>query len=129
MELVLNLGWVVLATLMCWLWLHHAPIQGADRRTQLVALALIILILFPVISVTDDFASLQNAAETVCRERKDIVGAISHAALHPVVATFPPHFAQLSFESFYVAVLDNLLPPAVKVPAMASIQNRPPPTA
>ena len=47
MELLLNLAWALLATLMFWLWLCHAPCQGI-RRTQLVALAVVIVILFPV---------------------------------------------------------------------------------
>jgi hypothetical protein len=129
MELVLNLGWLVLATLMCWLWLHYAPIRGADRRIQIVALALIILILFPVISVTDDIVALQNPAETVSYERKDNVCAHAHDTLHPVVGTIPPLFAQLSFTLFCVAVLDNPHALAAKAPTMATVRNRPPPAS
>jgi hypothetical protein len=39
------------------------PAAGATRRTQMVALAVLILILFPVISVTDDLQAIQNPAE------------------------------------------------------------------
>ena len=54
MEIILNLAWIFLAAVIMWLWLRYAPCEGASRRTQVAALAMLIVILFPVISVTDD---------------------------------------------------------------------------
>jgi len=65
MELVLNLAWALSAVVFFCIWLRHARHAGADRRTQLVALAVLILILFPVISVTDDLQAMQNPAEAI----------------------------------------------------------------
>jgi hypothetical protein len=129
MELVLNLAWMVMATLMYWLWTHYAPHKGADRRTQLVALALVILIMFPVISVTDDMMMAQSPAETNCCQRKDYACANAHSTLHPIADAILPFFAELSSDSFHFAILGALLVPVVKVPAMDSIQSRPPPAA
>jgi hypothetical protein len=115
--------------LMCWLWMHYAPPQGPSRRTQLIALALVIAILFPVISVTDDFMMAQNPAETDCCQRKAHAGVNAHPTLHPVAVTLSLFLVELSSDSFQFAVQDNLLDLTAKVPAMASIQNRPPPAA
>ncbi len=129
MELLLNLAWALLATLMFWLWLCHAPCQGI-RRTQLVALAVVIVILFPVISVTDDLQMAQNPAEaTDCCARRNHAALCPHS-IFPAVATLPsPVFAELSFGFLRFATPSYLPAPTVKISAMASIQNRPPPAA
>jgi hypothetical protein len=127
MELFLNLAWMLLATLTYWLWVSYAPRKGADRRTQLVALALVMLILFPVISVTDDLMTAQNPAETDCCQRKGHVHVNDHPMLHPVPEFALPSFAAIHSGSTCFAVPDNLTAPPVKVPALHSIQNRPPP--
>jgi hypothetical protein len=129
MELTLNLAWMVLATLMCWLWMRFTPQQGPTRRTQLVALALVILILLPVISVTDDLMAAQNPAETDCCQRKHHACSSEHPQLYAVAALSLPLLAGPSFGWRRVAVPRNLTTPQVKIPAMSSIQNRPPPAA
>jgi hypothetical protein len=120
-----------MATLMFWLWMCHAPCQGI-RRTQLVALAVVIVILFPVISVTDDLQMAQNPSEAdayyLCTRRDHV--AVSQHSIFPAVATLPPPvFAELSFGFLRFAAPSHLADPLVKIPAMASIQNRPPPAA
>jgi hypothetical protein len=129
MELALNLAWIVLTALMVGLWVRFAPHEGSSRRGQLVALALVILILFPVISVTDDLMTAQNPAETDCCQRKGHVCAIAQHTLHPSAALILPAFSGFSSGSFQSAAQGYLSTPLVKVPAMGSIQNRPPPTA
>ncbi|MGO9775099.1 MAG: hypothetical protein ACLQGT_14010 [Terracidiphilus sp.] len=131
MELLLNLAWAVLATLMLWLWICHAPCKGI-RRTQLVALAVVIVILFPVISVTDDLQMALNPAEAdayyLCTRRDH--AAVSLHSIFPAVANLPPPvFAELSFGFLRFAAPSHLPVPTVKIPSMASIQNRPPPAA
>ena len=129
MELVLNLAWVLLAALMFWLWLQFAPRAGVDRRMQVVALALLILILFPVISVTDDLQAAQNPAETDSCQRRDHVVSSAHSVF-PAVAALPlPVFAELSFGVLRTAAPGSLSAPLVDHPALAPIQNRPPPAA
>ena len=129
MELVLNLGWALSAAMFFGIWLRHSRQAGADRRTQLVALAVLVLILFPVISVTDDLQAMQNPAEADCCLRRDHVVSTAHSIFPSVAGVPPPVFAELSFGFLQVAAPGSLSAPVVDHPALAPIQNRPPPTA
>ena len=129
MELVLNLAWGLLATCMFGLWLRHCPRTGGDRRMQLVALAVLLLILFPVISVTDDLQAIQNAAETDCCQRRN------HAFSGPhQLCASPAAMPAFAYAGISLAVLQSAVPaspvdPHLNDPAMHPIQNRPPPAA
>jgi hypothetical protein len=132
MEIILNLVWALLALLFMGLWLRHAPRNGASTRMQAVALLMTIVIFFPVISVTDDLQMALNPAEAdayyLCTRRDH--AAVSPHSILPAVATLPPPvFAELSFGFLGFAAPSQLPTPLVKIPAMASIQNRPPPAA
>jgi hypothetical protein len=130
MELGLNLGWVVLATVMCWLWLRHARREGPGRPVQFIGLALVLITMFVVITMYDDMAMAQNPAETRClQQREDELGTHAHAQLHPAVASLPLFSANHSFESTRSAVLGGLLVPAFEILAEDPVQNRPPPNA
>jgi hypothetical protein len=129
MELTLNLGWMAMATAMCWLWVRHARREGPGRSAQFVSLALVLFIMFGVITMYDDMAMAQNPAETRCFQREDDLGAHAHAPLHPVVASTPTLAAELPFDTFRFTVPGSLLVPTVKVHALSSSQNRPPPAA
>jgi hypothetical protein len=129
MELALNLVWALLAVVLVRLWLRHASRNGASTRMQAAALAMLIMILLPVISVTDDLQALQNPAELDCCARRHHATACPHSVF-PAVATLPPPvFAGLSFGVFRLAAPTPLPAPLVEIPALASIQNRPPPVA
>jgi hypothetical protein len=129
MELTLNLGWVLLATLMLYAWVQMAPRRTADRRLQLIALGLVILILLPAISMTDDLVAAQNPAEVDCCARRDHDSARSHSIV-PVIAALPaPTFDGLPIGFVRIAAPGHLSAPFVKDPALAPIQNRPPPAA
>jgi len=70
METILNLAGALLAGVLMCLWVRYAPRRGASRRTQVAALAMLILILFPVISVTDDLQAAQNPADVAVYLRR-----------------------------------------------------------
>jgi hypothetical protein len=127
MELVLNLGWLVMATAMCWLWVYHARREGRGRLPQIVSLALVLVTMFTVITMYDDMAMAQNPAETRSFQREDDFGAHAHTPLHPAVASVPPLAAELSFSTFRSAVVGSLVVPTVEPTFLSSIQNRPPP--
>jgi hypothetical protein len=129
MELALNLGWTAMATVMCWLWVRHARCDGRGRWAQFISLTLVLFMMFVVIGIYDDMAMAQNPAETRCFQREDDLGAHEHTQLHPVVASIPTPAAELPFYTFRSALPNSLLVPAVKVPVLSSIQNRPPPAA
>jgi hypothetical protein len=95
---------------------------------QVVALATLIVILLPVISVTDDLQAIQNPAELECGARRNHVVSNPHS-IHPVVAALPSLvFAKplLGFQCL-VAHCDSPIP-TVDNRAWAAVQNRPPPT-
>jgi len=129
MELALNLGWMALAAAMCWLWVRHARREGRGRSAQVVSLALVLVIMFAVITMYDDMAMAQNPAETRSFQREDDLGAHAHAQLHLAVASTPTLAAEPNFNTFRFAVPGGLLVPNVKVPVLSSIRNRPPPAA
>jgi hypothetical protein len=129
MELVLNLGWVVLATAMCWLWVRQARREGPGPQAQFIALALVLSTMFVVISLYDDMAMAQNPAETSCFQREDFSGARAHAMLHPVANFTLPLVSEPSFEVIYLGVVSDHPAPVLRSPALGSIQSRPPPAA
>lgn len=68
MEFFLNLVWVVLATGLVILWAlaHWSParITQEDWRRQAIAMGALLLVLLPVISLTDDLQAWAAPAET-----------------------------------------------------------------
>ena len=129
MELSLNLGWMAMAIAMCWLWVHHARREGQGRPAQFVSLALVLVMMFVVITMYDDMAMAQNPAETRCFQREDDLGAHAHAPLHPAVALAPTLALELPFNTLQSAVVGNMIIPTVDLPFLSSVQNRPPPAA
>jgi len=129
MELILNISWAFVATWMVCAWLRMEPRRGSDRRAQFVALAVLILILLPAISMTDDLVAAHNPAEIECCARRDHDFA-SHHSITPATTTLAtPAFGGLPM---IVARMDAPSIPAVPFvdsPALNSIQNRPPPKA
>jgi hypothetical protein len=128
-ELLLNLAGVLVAAAMVCLWLRWAPRAGVDRRTQVVALALLILILFPVISVTDDLMAARNPAETDTCVRRNYADCVLQQA-QPLTAGLPEaRAAELPFVFLRYATPGTLPVLTKSTPALAPIENRPPPAA
>jgi hypothetical protein len=128
MELLLNLAWVVLAAGMVCLWLRYAPRNGADRRMQMVSLAVLIFVLLPAISMTDDLLAAQNPAEVDSSLRRDHKCFSPHS-IFPSVATLPLSvFDHAPLRAASLLVPHKRPEPVVYSPALSSIQNRPPPS-
>jgi hypothetical protein len=90
---------------------------------------MLILILFPVISVTDDLEAIQNPAELDCCARRNHAASCSHS-IFPAAATLPPPvFTRLSFGFLRFAAPSRIFVPLVKNLALTTVQNQPPPTA
>lgn len=129
MEIFLNLSWAALTIVMVCAWLRIE--DGTDRRRRIVALAVLVAILLPAISISDDLMAMQNATETdVCVRRQQLAPNGTHPEISHVAATFPPS----KYQGIIVANLGFATPPAVFVPhfdlpALTAIQNRPPPAA
>ncbi len=129
MELFLNLAWAVLSICMLCLWLRLAPRRGRDRRIQFVALAMIILILLPAISVTDDLQAARNPADIDTCLRRDHEWSSPHSIV-PAVALLPLlPFASLDFRVRRAALPGRQAVATPANPFLALIENRPPPAA
>ena len=81
MEILLNLVWVALSVALSVYWLrrrvpHDGNENSVSLKTQLVALAVVFLILLPVVSLTDDLqASIAPAeVEHACRRGDALPG-------------------------------------------------------
>jgi hypothetical protein len=129
MELSLNIAWMLLATAMVLLWLHFGLYDGSSRRSQLIALAILVMIVFPVISVSDDLQALQNPAEADCYVRRDHVVTSAHSIL-PAAANLPlATVAELPLGVLRVAAPGHQPVRVAYHPGLAAIDNRPPPAA
>jgi hypothetical protein len=127
METIFNLIWVLLATVIVRLWVSCGSRDGTNWSTQIAAVVLLILILFPVISVTDDLMATQNFAEDVFSARRDHAAAGSHS-IHSTAAILPPAFGAGLFWGFFRHAAPSDLPAhAGNNPTLAAIRNRPPP--
>jgi hypothetical protein len=66
MELLLNLAWVLLALPAYWLWRQDAgvrPGRGVSSLQCLLALGCVLVLLFPVISASDDLHAMRAEME------------------------------------------------------------------
>lgn len=129
MEIVLNLIWVLLAVVIVRLWMSQARQEGASAMTQLAALAILIAILFPVISVTDDLLTIQNPAELECCARRNHAASCPQTVFPVVAALVPPAFATPLFGFLRFVPRSSSTDSSVNNPALVPIQNRPPPAA
>jgi hypothetical protein len=129
MEIFLNLAWAMLAALSVLFWLHRGPRQGTKLRTQLAALGLLLLILFPVISVSDDLQMAFNLAEDDIYLRRDPTADHSFT-VHLPTAILPAFLhADVTFGFSELDVSSQAVALSVQNPATSRILNRPPPSA
>lgn len=96
---------------------------------QFVGLFMFIVILFPVISVTDDIWLIQSPAETKTFQSHDEHAASVHSVF-PGMAALPDRAAsQLSLHPQRFGALFDFSLLAFDNPALDPLQNRPPPWA
>ncbi|HME31980.1 MAG TPA: hypothetical protein VKG65_04440 [Terriglobales bacterium] len=66
MEFLLNFAWVLLALPACWLWRNSRSARGEYKFSSLqclLALGCLLVMLFPVISATDDLMAMRTEME------------------------------------------------------------------
>ena len=128
MELSFNLIWAALALAGLVGWLCTQQSAQSPVRTQLVALAMLLLILFPVISVSDDFWAAQYPAEADSCMRRDQLTAHAH---HIVPEVPMPALAQLfTVKLTFAGYRPVVAPSPIQADAPRSaLFTRPPPTA
>lgn len=122
------------AAVLLSLWLCGSRSNESERKSdkcrQLIAIVVLIAILFPVISVSDDLFAVQNTSETDNFLRRDHLIPTDTHPVQPVTTTLPAIlFAGLGVV-FLRFVSPNILPvPKPSHPELAAIESRPPPAA
>ena len=78
MELLLNLAWMLLALPAVWLWRRGGDARVARRVTArqcLLALGCAVVLLFPVISATDDLHAMRAEMEESATSKRTVLQA------------------------------------------------------
>ena len=130
MELFFNLAWLVVAGILVTLWLRDNGQRHAELRGQIIAMAVLIAILFPVISVSDDLQAIQNASEADNYLRRDHLVPSNPSPVQPMLAVILPVMSAglgLGLVRFNAPSRLSVLEP--KHPEISGIYNRPPPVA
>ncbi|HLI03681.1 MAG TPA: hypothetical protein VKU93_05355 [Terracidiphilus sp.] len=132
MELTLNLAWAAVAAWMLWAWARYAPREETpgrvSRRTQMVALGLVILILLPAISMTDDLTAARNPAEIETCIKRDHDWLRPHVLIPAAATAAVPLFAGPSLGPGEL-IASSAPAAATSDPALHPIESRPPPAA
>ena len=88
MELLLNLTWLLLAVPAYWLWRRHQSARRLRSVQCLLALGCMLVILFPVISASDDLVAMRAEMEESPVSKRSVHPAgsdkapLSHAHWH-----------------------------------------------
>jgi hypothetical protein len=136
MELVLNLAWLLLALPAYWLWRSSRSARAEHGFTSaqcLLALGCVLVMLFPVISATDDLMAMRTEMEESPISKRTIRQAISEksSASHSRLQT-PPAILGTHLP-FALTIERGDLPPSpfLSLPATPSIlpSVRAPPAA
>jgi len=83
MELLLNLAWLLLALPAYWLWRDSRTTASRFRPSHsLLALGCMLIVLFPVVSATDDLSAMRpemeessNSKRAICESHSDRTAA------------------------------------------------------
>jgi hypothetical protein len=129
-EILLNITWAVCSLILIRFWMRRGISKPIPRHTQFLALGMTLLLLLPVISLSDDLLAMQAPAETDTCVRRVQQSDNLHPVNWPLASAQPP--------SIYLPALIGLvamqLPPREEraVPpdtVLFFIENRPPPHA
>ena len=89
MELALNLAWALCSMGLVWFWIRRGVSVRVPRSTQLLALAMVVLLLLPVISLSDDLLAAQSPAESDSYLRRATERDHTHPSMVPTTLALP----------------------------------------
>jgi len=124
MELLLNVAWLLLALPAIWIWRRNAgtlhPARSLARIVSFLTLGCVLLLLFPVISATDDLHPVQADVEEAnpLRVVKKMGGGHSrpwlpHVASTPALMATALRFGRREVVIGLVFAISFLVPPSV----------------
>lgn len=130
MEILLNITWAACSLALIGVWLRCGSPESSSRRTQFLALGMALLLLLPVISLSDDLLAMQAPAETDTCVRRVQNPDNSHSAPWLLMSAQP--------SAIYMPVLTGPLamplpqgekPATPPHPVFPAMDSRPPPQA
>ena len=126
MELLCNFVWALVATASVCFWLKVGRRTPKNGHSSLVGLAMLAVILFPVISVSDDLWTLQNPAESdTCLRRDHRDGSFTPHLSTPAVPEPIQNGLIYGSRCLEIPRLGKLN--LADNPLLGFIENRPPP--
>jgi hypothetical protein len=129
MEIILNLAWGLCSLGLIWFWIRTRDANPVGRKTQILALAVVVLLLLPVISLSDDLMAMQGPAETDGCLRRALHSDAGHPSVVPASMALPEQMMTaraLSGFSGEAVQSYGVTPPA---PVLTrALDSRPPPT-
>lgn len=139
MEILLNCVWLVLglSLITTWsvhTWATHAREPGAllpSRPLQFTALLMLVVLLFPVISLTDDIAmsTAPREAERALRLHDTVDGSQNACALLPAAVAWT-ELIVLLWRSGPTRPIEAMTPRVIQLAgAQWIVESRPPPSA
>ncbi len=127
MELFLNLFWLMLAVPAVWMLIEGRS-RGWEREHRFgsaVVLSCVLLLLFPVISATDDLHAMRPEMEESNPSKRMAQQAAGEKSPHSKLSgdgTLPAQLVQVSFSLEY-AVCGVVILPAATVPEQAQLRT------
>ncbi|WP_263359751.1 hypothetical protein [Acidicapsa ligni] len=130
MEIILNIAWAVFSTGLVWFWVRDMRSHPERRGVQIVALVMVVLLLLPVISLSDDLMAMQGPAETTSSLRRAMHSDEMHPSVVPAALAMPEQIvASLLVSAWSQEALQNYGIPALALLLAPALDNRPPPCA
>jgi hypothetical protein len=130
MEILLNITWMVCSLALVGFWTRYAASKSGSRCTQALALSMVVLLLLPVISLSDDRVAMQGLAESDGNVRRALHPGDSHLSPTSDASALPaPVFSNLFFRQYSQDLLHLDREPAHSSVIARSLDSRPPPRA
>jgi hypothetical protein len=130
MEVVLNIAWALCSLGLVWFWFRSSASSRVPRSTQVLALAMVVLLLLPVISLSDDLMAMQGPAETDTSLRRASHLDEGHPSVVATSFAVPEQIFDLVPLSGYARVTIRTERLGVPAPILTrSLDRRPPPQA
>lgn len=96
MELLLNLAWLLLAVPAFWLWRGSLRVHHFSSRQCILTLGCVLVMLFPVVSATDDVRATRAELEEP-QSTKRVVRGTSDKSSGPNRLSAPPALVGVPF--------------------------------
>jgi hypothetical protein len=127
-EIILNLAWALCSVGLIGFWWRSHAANPKPIRVQLFALAMVVLLLLPVISVSDDLLSMQGAFETDSSVRRILHEDHVRPSATPAFMALPQGTTiAIASHRWILKSVHTPTPAAITIFASRSYTNRPPP--